>query len=104
MCRWRAQLLEEYPSLIHTFFMTHTVGGVFLNPEDKDLCVLPGHGTVISPPPPCTYSSDVTKLKKSEKRLTKQPEIGGDSGSDGCGNDEPGYDEDGREDEEDADS
>nr|GEV45680.1 hypothetical protein [Tanacetum cinerariifolium] len=32
------------------------------------------------------------------------PEIGGDSGSDGCGNDEPGYDEDGDEDEEDADS
>nr|GEY49540.1 hypothetical protein [Tanacetum cinerariifolium] len=27
----------EYPSLIHTFFLTHTVGGVFLNPEDKAL-------------------------------------------------------------------
>ncbi|GJW19152.1 hypothetical protein Tco_0948621 [Tanacetum coccineum] len=26
---------REYPSLIHTFFLTHTVGGVFLNPEDK---------------------------------------------------------------------
>ncbi|GKD17229.1 hypothetical protein Tco_1206387 [Tanacetum coccineum] len=24
-------------SLIHTFFLTHTVGGVFLNPEDKAL-------------------------------------------------------------------
>ncbi|GJX54679.1 hypothetical protein Tco_0283048 [Tanacetum coccineum] len=28
---------SEYPSLIHTFFLTHTVGGVFLNPEDKAL-------------------------------------------------------------------
>ncbi|GKD17807.1 hypothetical protein Tco_1206965, partial [Tanacetum coccineum] len=28
---------REYPSLIHTFFLTHTVSGVFLNPEDKAL-------------------------------------------------------------------
>ncbi|GKD02889.1 hypothetical protein Tco_1177863 [Tanacetum coccineum] len=28
---------REYPSLIHTFFLTHTVNGVFLNPEDKVL-------------------------------------------------------------------
>nr|GEZ71178.1 hypothetical protein [Tanacetum cinerariifolium] len=28
---------REYPSLIYTFFMTHTVGGVFLDPEDKSL-------------------------------------------------------------------
>ncbi|GKA01651.1 hypothetical protein Tco_0674316 [Tanacetum coccineum] len=28
---------REYPSLIHTFFLTHTVGGVFLNPADKAL-------------------------------------------------------------------
>nr|GFB09453.1 hypothetical protein [Tanacetum cinerariifolium] len=28
---------KEYPSLIYTFFLTHTVGGVFLNPEDKTL-------------------------------------------------------------------
>nr|GEX92522.1 hypothetical protein [Tanacetum cinerariifolium] len=28
---------REYPSLIHTFFLTHTVGDVFLNPEDKAL-------------------------------------------------------------------
>ncbi|GKA64731.1 hypothetical protein Tco_0764438 [Tanacetum coccineum] len=81
--------------------------------------------------PPCTHSSDVAKLKKSEKRLTKQvkmfmklfrsddkfsqmltqlesqPEYGGGSGSGGCGDDEPGDDEDGGEDdedEEDADS
>nr|GEV18526.1 hypothetical protein [Tanacetum cinerariifolium] len=28
---------RDYPSLIHTFFLTHTVGSVFLNPEDKAL-------------------------------------------------------------------
>ncbi|GKC62164.1 uncharacterized WD repeat-containing protein-like protein isoform X1, partial [Tanacetum coccineum] len=28
---------REYPSLIHTFFLTHTVNGVFLNPKDKAL-------------------------------------------------------------------
>ncbi|GKC18701.1 reverse transcriptase domain-containing protein [Tanacetum coccineum] len=28
---------REYPSLIHTFFLTHTVNGILLNPEDKAL-------------------------------------------------------------------
>nr|GEX95293.1 hypothetical protein [Tanacetum cinerariifolium] len=153
---------REYPSLINNFFLTHSVGGVFLNPEDKALyglgsntpsgvpytddeimvivCkgkqrrhipgvgrVLPGQGTVIPPPPPCTHSSDVAKFKKSEKRLTKQvntfmklfrsdnkfsqiltqlesqPKYGGGSESGGCGNDEPRDDEDGDEDGEDED-
>ncbi|GJX31366.1 RNA-directed DNA polymerase, eukaryota, partial [Tanacetum coccineum] len=160
---------REYPSLIHTFFLTHTVNGVFLNPEDKALYeemlrlqglgsntetgvpytedeimaivrggkqrghipgvgrVLPGQGTVIPPPPPCTHSSDVVKLKKREKVLTRQvnmfmklfrsddkfsqmltqlesqPEIGGGSGSGGRGDDEQGDDEDDGEDGEDED-
>ncbi|GJU22385.1 hypothetical protein Tco_1155727 [Tanacetum coccineum] len=159
---------REYPSLIHTFFLTHTVGGVFLNPEDKALYdkmlrlqglgsntstdvpytedeimaivrggkhqgnipgvgrVLPGQGTVIPPPSQSTYSVDIARLKKSEKRLTKQvnmfmrlfrsdnkfslmltqlesqPEYGGGTGSGGCGDDEPGDDEDGGEDEDDS--
>ncbi|GJZ90019.1 hypothetical protein Tco_0661946 [Tanacetum coccineum] len=74
--------------------------------------VLPGQRTVILPSPPCTHSSDVAKLKKREKVLTCQvnmfmklfrsddkfsqmlsqlesrPEIGGGSGSGGCGDDE----------------
>nr|GEV07089.1 hypothetical protein [Tanacetum cinerariifolium] len=73
--------------------------------------VLLGHSTdVLSPPPPsprCTQPSDVQKLKKSNKLLTKQPEFGGGSGSGGCEDDESGDDEDGDEDdedEEDADS
>ncbi|GJS20814.1 reverse transcriptase domain-containing protein [Tanacetum coccineum] len=160
---------RKYPSLIHTFFLTHTVNGVFLNPEDKALYeemlrlqglgsntetgvpytedeimaivrggkqrghipgvgrVLPGQGTVIPPPPPCTHSSDVVKLKKREKVLTRQvnmfmklfrsddkfsqmltqlesqPEIGGGSGSGGRGDDEQGDDEDDGEDGEDED-
>ncbi|GKA48880.1 hypothetical protein Tco_0741838 [Tanacetum coccineum] len=162
---------REYPSLIHTFFLTHTVGDVFLNPEDKVLYdemlrlqglgsntpmgvpyiedeimaivrggkqrghipgvgrVLPGQGTVIPPPSPSqsTHSADIARLKKREKRLTKQvnmfmrlfrsddkfshmfnqlesqPEYGGGSGSGGFGDDEPGDDEDGGKDEEDED-
>ncbi|GJZ08905.1 hypothetical protein Tco_0543188 [Tanacetum coccineum] len=67
---------REYLSLIHTFFLTHTVGGVFLNPEDKALYML--------------------------NQLESQPEYGGGSGSGGCGDDEPGDDEDGDEDEDDS--
>nr|GEW00148.1 hypothetical protein [Tanacetum cinerariifolium] len=91
---------REYPSLIHTFFLTHTVGGIFLNLEDKalydEMLRLRGlgsntpRGTVILPPPPCTHTSDVVKLKKSEKRLTRQ-----------CKDDKPGDDEDDGKDEED---
>ncbi|GJR71234.1 hypothetical protein Tco_0083599, partial [Tanacetum coccineum] len=88
--------------------------------------VLSGSGTnVLSPPPPrCAHPADVKKLKRSNKRLTKQvsmilklfrsddkmlqmltqlellPEFGSGSGSGGCGDDEPGNDEDGGENEE----
>ncbi|GKD03403.1 hypothetical protein Tco_1178377 [Tanacetum coccineum] len=86
-----------------------------------------GHGTVIPPSPPCTYSSDFVKLKKREKVLTRQvnmfmklfrsddkfsqmltqlesqPEIGGGSGSGGRGDDEQGDDEDDGEDGQDED-
>ncbi|GJT41273.1 reverse transcriptase domain-containing protein [Tanacetum coccineum] len=118
---------REYPSLIHTFFLTHTVNGVFLNPEDKALYGFATTGHSIPPPPPCTHSSDVVKLKKREKVLTRQvnmfmklfrsddkfsqmltqlesqPEIGGGSGSGGPGDDEQGHDEDDGEDGEDED-
>ncbi|GKE68243.1 hypothetical protein Tco_1580700, partial [Tanacetum coccineum] len=89
--------------------------------------VLPGQGTVIPPPSQSMHSVDIARLKKREKRLTKQVnmfmmlfrsddkfsqmlnqlesqlEYGGGSGSGGCGDDEPGDDEDGGEDEEDED-
>nr|GEU93108.1 hypothetical protein [Tanacetum cinerariifolium] len=128
---------REYPSLIHTFFLTHTVGDVFLNPEEKALYrghilgvgrVLPRQDMVIPSSPPCTHSSDVSKLKKSEKLRTKQvnmflklfktddkfsqmltqlesqPEYDGGSESGECRDDEPGDDEDGGEDGEDGDN
>nr|GFA70543.1 hypothetical protein [Tanacetum cinerariifolium] len=90
--------------------------------------VLPGRATdvLIPPPPQCTHnSSDVEKLKKKNKYLTKQvnlmmnlfrsdykfsqmlnqyestPEFGNASGSGECGDDEMADDEDGGEDEED---
>ncbi|GJQ97876.1 hypothetical protein Tco_0009015, partial [Tanacetum coccineum] len=53
--------------------------------------VLPGQGTVIPPPPPCTHSSDVVKLKKREKVLTRQWEWraqGDDEDDDDDGEDE----------------
>ncbi|GJT06576.1 reverse transcriptase domain-containing protein [Tanacetum coccineum] len=37
LARMESSATREYPSLIHTFFLTHTVGGEFLNPKDKAL-------------------------------------------------------------------
>nr|GEW33195.1 hypothetical protein [Tanacetum cinerariifolium] len=44
LARLRDQMMEssatrEYPSLIHTFFMTHTVGGVFTRDEDRAIYI-----------------------------------------------------------------
>nr|GEX89501.1 hypothetical protein [Tanacetum cinerariifolium] len=121
---------REYPLLIHTFFVTHTVGGVFVRDEDRALYgkqrgkppgvgrVLSGRATGGCPPPPQSTvdPADVEKLKKSNKSLAKQvkmmirlfrrddkfsqmidqfessPDCGGPYG---CGDDEPGGDEDG---------
>ncbi|GKG48167.1 hypothetical protein Tco_0510052, partial [Tanacetum coccineum] len=84
--------------------------------------VLPRQGTVIQPPPLCTHSSDVVKLKKKEKVLTRQVNMfmklfrsddkfsqmltqleSHGSGSGGPGDDEQGHDEDDGEDGEDED-
>nr|GEY72634.1 hypothetical protein [Tanacetum cinerariifolium] len=68
---------RENPSLIQTFFQTHTIGEVFLRDKDRALY------------------------------LESQPEFGSGSESGGCGDDEPSDDEDDDEDEddeEDADS
>nr|GEZ13877.1 hypothetical protein [Tanacetum cinerariifolium] len=75
---------REYPSLIHTFFLTHTVGGVFLNPEDKALYdeMLRLQGLGCNTPTGVPYTEDEIMdivregkqrgLKKREKLLTKQ--------------------------------
>ncbi|GJZ04825.1 hypothetical protein Tco_0538100 [Tanacetum coccineum] len=64
--------------------------------------VLPGQGTdvLISPRP--RLDARTTPMSLSSKR--SQPEFGSGSGSGQCGDDEPGDDVDGGEDEEDADS
>nr|GEW40227.1 hypothetical protein [Tanacetum cinerariifolium] len=51
---------REYPSLIHTIFLTHTVGGVFLNPEDKALYdeMLRLHGLGSNNPTGVPYTKD----------------------------------------------
>nr|GEU49541.1 retrovirus-related Pol polyprotein from transposon TNT 1-94 [Tanacetum cinerariifolium] len=45
---------REYPSLIHTFFLTHTIGGVFLNPANKPL-----YGLGSNTPSGVPYTEDV---------------------------------------------
>nr|GFA59680.1 hypothetical protein [Tanacetum cinerariifolium] len=120
---------REYPSLIHTFFLTHTVGGVFLNPEDKALYdeMLRLQGLGSNTPTGVPYTEDEimaiirggtfpvldgfcqdrarshNKFSQMLTQLESQPEYGGGSGSGGCGDDEPGDDEDGGEDEEEED-
>ncbi|GJV51381.1 reverse transcriptase domain-containing protein [Tanacetum coccineum] len=91
-----SSITREYPSLIHTFFLTHTVGGVFLNPEDKalydEMLRLQGLG-----------SNTSTGVPYTEDEIMAIPEYGGGSGSGGCGDDESGDDEDDGEDGEDED-
>ncbi|GJS90484.1 zinc finger, PHD-type containing protein [Tanacetum coccineum] len=107
---------REYPSLIHTFFLTHIVNGVFLNPEDKalydEMLRLQGLGSNTETGVPYT-EDEIMAIVRGDKsddkfsqmltQLESQPEIGGGSGSGGPGDDEQGHDEDDGEDGEDED-
>ncbi|GJY20168.1 hypothetical protein Tco_0392734 [Tanacetum coccineum] len=90
---------REYPSLIHTFFLTHTVGGEAGGRSHLHITHLgvgagfAGQGTVIPPPSQSTHSADIARQLK--RRV-------GCSGSGGCGDDKPGDDEDGGENEDDS--
>ncbi|GJR19176.1 hypothetical protein Tco_0967703 [Tanacetum coccineum] len=86
--------LQEYLSLIQTFFDTHTVGGVFLWDKDRRLYDIVreggqsvgGHSRLLVeclggkrgkdvldvPVPRCNHTSDVNELKRSNKQLQKQ--------------------------------
>nr|GEV14108.1 hypothetical protein [Tanacetum cinerariifolium] len=122
---------EEYPSLIQTFFNTHTVGDVFLRDEDRrlyeEVLRLQGLGT---------YTDDqiMAMVREGKQRwhilgigrvlaergkdvldvpvprcnytsdLQSQHESGSGNGSGAAEDDEPGDDEDAEEDEEEADS
>ncbi|GJU20931.1 hypothetical protein Tco_1154273 [Tanacetum coccineum] len=77
---------REYPSLIQTYFDTHTVDGVFLRDEERLLYIMaiPGVGRVLagrgkdvlmSPEPRCTHTDDVDELKRTNKQLKKQMDM-----------------------------
>ncbi|GJY66141.1 probable flavin-containing monooxygenase 1 [Tanacetum coccineum] len=63
---------REYPSLIHTFFLTHTVGGVFLNPEDKalydEMLRLQGLGSNTSTGVPYTEDEIMAIVREGKQR------------------------------------
>ncbi|GJV25348.1 hypothetical protein Tco_1378043 [Tanacetum coccineum] len=122
----KSSATREYPSLIHTFFLTHTVNGVFLNPEDKvlydEMLRLQGLGSNTETSVPYTEDEIMAIVRGGKQwghipgvgrsddkfshmlsQLESQPEIGGGSESGGCGDDEQGYDEDDDEDGEDED-
>nr|GEZ86619.1 hypothetical protein [Tanacetum cinerariifolium] len=82
---------QEYPWLIDTFFMAHTVNGKFLRDEDRriyeDIRRLEAMGT---------YTDDeINRLAKggnNEGTLPVWFKSGGASGSGGCGDEEEGAD------------
>nr|GFA64045.1 hypothetical protein [Tanacetum cinerariifolium] len=77
---------QEYPSLIDTFFVAHTVNGEFLRDEDRriyeEMRRLKATGT---------YTDDeINRLARGY--MFSQFESGGASGSGGCGDEEEGAD------------
>nr|GFA73614.1 hypothetical protein [Tanacetum cinerariifolium] len=89
---WVALLTEtsttqEYPSLIHTFFMAHTVNGEFLRDEDRHIYLEEGS------------SEGTLPMWVGYCRHGPQPAQGGASGSSGCGDEEEGVDHQNDEDE-----
>nr|GEW70661.1 hypothetical protein [Tanacetum cinerariifolium] len=93
---------REYQSLIHTFFVTHTVNG-------DEMLRLQALGSNTLSGVPYTKKEINALDRKGKKqghllgvgRYESSPEFGNASGSGGCGNDEMTNDEDGGEDEED---
>ncbi|GJW73485.1 F-box domain containing protein [Tanacetum coccineum] len=118
---------QEYPSLIDTFWRTHTVDGVFPKDEDRRIYVredeeaggygvLPARATSRpSMPAPDKSLKSIHKkvnfmmsLFRSDSKYSdmfKEFESGGASGSGGCGDDEEsGDDEEGEDEDGDGDS
>ncbi|GKA96851.1 hypothetical protein Tco_0818946 [Tanacetum coccineum] len=63
---------REYPSLIHTFFLTHTIGGEFVNPEDKalydEMLRLQGLGSNTSSGVPYTEDEIMAIVRRGKQR------------------------------------
>ncbi|GKB06509.1 hypothetical protein Tco_0834742 [Tanacetum coccineum] len=107
---------REYPSLIDTFFVTQTVGGVFVRDEDRalydEMLRLQRLGSNTETGVPYTEEEIMAIVRKGKQRgylpgvgrmldqFESSPEFWGASGSGRCGDDESGGDED----EEDGDS
>nr|GEW41703.1 hypothetical protein [Tanacetum cinerariifolium] len=109
---------QEYPSLIDTFFMAHTVNGEFLRDEDRRIYEEMRRLEATS-----TYTNDeINRLARGGKQRGNIPGVGrvlpawataspstprmkfesdGASGSGGCGDDEEGADHQDDEDEDD---
>ncbi|GKC91264.1 retrotransposon protein, putative, ty3-gypsy subclass [Tanacetum coccineum] len=134
LARLRDQMMEssatrEYPSLILTFFVTHTVNGVFTRDEDRaiydEMLRLQRLGSNTKTGVPYTEEEIMAIVRKAKRcwqgivgtrpgsdnifshmldQFESSPEFGGPSGGGGCGDDESGGDQDGDEDEEDGDS
>ncbi|GJS17584.1 hypothetical protein Tco_0412056, partial [Tanacetum coccineum] len=70
---------REYPSLIHAFFLTHTVNDVFLNPEDKalydEMLRLQGLGSNIETGVPYT-EDEIMAIVCGGKRREHIPGVG----------------------------
>nr|GFA54313.1 hypothetical protein [Tanacetum cinerariifolium] len=88
---------QEYPSLIDSFFVAHTVNGEFLRDEDRqEMRMLEAMGI---------YTDDeINRLARGGKQqghtaAVGRFESGGASGSGGCGNEEEGADHQDDEDE-----
>ncbi|GJW91717.1 hypothetical protein Tco_0169270 [Tanacetum coccineum] len=113
---------QEYPSLIDTFFVAHTVNGEFLRDEDRRIYInhlarrgkqrghIPGFGRVLPARATAGPSQNslhkkvdfMMSLFKSDSKYSdmfSQFESGGASGSGGCGDDEESADDQEDEDE-----
>nr|GEV15262.1 hypothetical protein [Tanacetum cinerariifolium] len=117
--RWHTSTTQEYPSLIDTFFVAHTVNGKFLQDEERRIyrghilgvgTVLPAWATASQVRPRMKVRSTASTKKvdflmslfKSDSKYSdmfSQFESGGVSGSGGCGDDEEGADHQDDEDE-----
>ncbi|GKE72100.1 hypothetical protein Tco_1534141 [Tanacetum coccineum] len=70
---------REYPSLIHAFFLTHTVGGEVLYPEDKalydEMLSLQGLGSNTSTGVPYT-EDEIMAIVRGGKQRGHIPSVG----------------------------
>ncbi|GJX31106.1 hypothetical protein Tco_0240961 [Tanacetum coccineum] len=100
---------REYPSLIQTYFDTHTVDGIFLRDEERllyeEMMRLKDLGPNTPTGVPYTDDEIMAMVVRSDDKISQlltqlqsQHEVVSGSGSGGGGDDEPGEDEDADED------